>query len=258
MKKIGPHCIIDPRAEIGEDVIIGQGVIIDGPVKIGNNVQIGAYCTISGHVSIGDGNRISPYVTLGAPPQDIKYDESIPSYVEIGNNNIIREYVSIHRATGEGTVTKLGDNCMLMSYAHLGHNCEVGNHVIMANSVQLAGHTIVEDRVVISGLTGTHQFARIGKMAMIGGMSRINQDALPFMITNGNPPTVHGPNVVGLRRNGLSREAINQLRVLYKMLCRSKLPMPKALECIAQEFDPTPEVQYVLDFIEKSKRGVIR
>ncbi len=256
MQNIAANVHIDSRAEIGENVTIQPGVIINGPARIGNNVSIGAYTQIEGNVSLGEQVTIGPFAVLGAAPQDHKYQEE-QSFVEIGPHTVIREYCSIHRGTGENTSTTIGAHCMLMAYSHVGHNCQLGNHVIMANAVQLSGHTTVEDYAIISGLTGTHQFIRIGKMAMIGGMSRINQDALPFIITNGNPPSIYGLNKVGLRRRGMSRETMQLLHGAYRVLFQSKMPFDEALKCCREKYPDTPEVLYLCDFISTSKRGVI-
>jgi len=256
MQKIESNVHIDPRVELGDNVLIQTGAVINGPASIGDNVRIGPYTQIESGVHIDRNVTIGPFVILGAPPQDHKY-KGEPSFVEIGADTIIREYCSIHRGTGKHTSTTIGEHCMLMAYSHVGHNCQVGHHVVMANTVQLSGHTTVEDYAVISGLTGTHQYITIGKMAMIGGMSRINQDALPFIITNGNPPTIYGLNKIGLRRQGIKKETRAKLQSAYRLLFQSSRTLPEALDQCRKEFKEVPEVLYLCDFIKRSKRGVI-
>lgn len=256
MQNIASNVYIDSRTELAETCTIETGAVIKGPARIGNNVKIGAYSVIEGCVSIGQNSSIGPFTVLGAPPQDHKYAGE-ESFVEIGEHTEIREYCSIHRGTGKHTTTSIGSHCMLMAYSHVGHNCRLGDHIIMANCVQLSGHTTVEDYVVISGLSGTHQFTRIGKMAMIGGMSRINRDALPFTITNGNPPAIYGLNKVGLRRQQMKKDVIDNLRAAYRVLFQSRLALPEALKKCEEVYGHVPEIQYMCDFIKSSKRGVI-
>ncbi|MCX7822031.1 MAG: acyl-ACP--UDP-N-acetylglucosamine O-acyltransferase [Syntrophobacterales bacterium] len=259
MSQIHPTAVVHRGAEIGEGTIIEPYVIIGPEVKIGKGNRIGAHTVIEGRTTIGEGNTIFPFVSIGLPPQDISYRDE-PTEVVIGNRNIIREGVTIHRGTIRGTgLTKIGDDNYLMAYSHVAHDCVIGNHVILANCASLAGHVIISDYAVIGGLVGVHQFVRIGKYAFIGGLSGISMDIPPFMIAAGDRAKLYGPNIVGLRRAGFSPETIMSIKRAYKILFRSGLTLQKAINKLRGEKVPSREVEELIEFMEApSKRGVTR
>jgi len=246
--------VVDPTAELGVGVEVGPYCVIGPNVKIGNGVTLASHVTVHPYTSIGDNCRIHSGAVLGGHPQDTKFHGEV-SYVIIGDNNIIREYVTVHRATGEGCATRVGDNNMLMAYCHIGHNAQVGSNITMANYVGISGHVVIEDRVVFGGIVGVHQFVRIGRLAMVGGYSKVVQDVPPFSMVDGRPARVLDLNVVGLRRNGVSPKIRADLRRAFKLLYRSNLNLPQAVEAVRQEVDPSAEIDYVLDFLTNVKFG---
>lgn len=246
--------IVDPRAELSFGVEIGPYCVIGPNVVIGEGTKLAAHVTIEPYTSIGSNCRIHSGTVLGGPPQDSKF-KGETSFLIIGNNNIIREYVTLHRATGEGCATKIGDNNMLMAYCHVGHNAQLGNNITMANYVGLSGHVVVEDRVVFGGLVGVHQFVKIGRFAMVGGFSKVTQDVPPFMLVEGKPSKVKDLNVVGLRRNGVMPKTRAELRRAFKLLYGSDLNLTQAVEAVKQQIDPSPELDYLLEFVTNVRFG---
>jgi UDP-N-acetylglucosamine acyltransferase len=246
--------IVDPMAEIGFGVEIGPYCVIGPNVRIGDGTLLSSHVTIQPYTTIGSNCRIQTGAVLGGPPQDTKFHDEI-SYVAIGDNNVIREYVTIHRASGEGCATRIGDNNMLMAYCHIGHNSQVGSGITMANYVGISGHVTIEDKVVIGGIVGVHQFVRIGRLAMVGGYSKVVQDVPPFSMADGRPAKVCDLNVVGLRRNGVSAKIRADLRRAFKLLYRSNLNLSQAVECLKLEVDPSPEMEYLVEFIKNVKNG---
>ncbi len=236
---IGPHAVLRGNIEIGEGTEISTGVIIEGNVKIGKN------------------NKIFPYATIGLLPQDYAY-KGEASWVIIGDNNIIREYANIHRATGEGKATIIGNNNYLMGFVHLAHNVKVGSNVIIVNTAGLAGYVEVEDHAYVSGLVGVHQFVRIGAYSIVGGVSAVAQDVPPYMLVRGVPASVYGLNLVGLRRKGFSNERIKPIREAFRILYQKGYPTDKAVEILKKEFGENKDIAYLIEFIEKSKRGIIK
>ncbi len=256
--RIHPTAVVHPNAEIGEEVEIGPYAVIGPEVRIGEGTVIQSHVRIEGRVTIGAHNFIAHAAAIGMPPQDLTYQGEATEVV-IGDHNQIREFVTIHRATGEGQRTEIGDHNFLMAYAHVAHNCRVGSHVILVNNAQLAGHVVVEDYAFVSGLVGVHQFTRIGAHSMVGGMSRINQDVPPFMLVEGNPPRVYGPNLVGLRRRGFSREVIQALKEAYRLIWRTPgLTTEEALQRLTASFGALAEIQHLVHFFRTSRRGVIK
>ena len=237
--KIGPYSVIGSNVEIGEDTIVGPHVVITGWTKIGRE------CHIYQGASIGE------------EPQDLKF-KGEKSYTSIGDRTVIREGTTIHRATGEGEETRIGNDCLLMALTHVAHNCVIGNRVIMSNVASLAGHAVVEDRAVIGGMTGVHQFVKIGRNAMIGGMSRLTQDVVPYTIVAGQPAKVAGLNSVGISRAGIELSARRSLKQAYRILYRSGLSLQKAVEIIEQEVAPCEEVDHLLRFLRNADRGICR
>lgn len=257
IRKVHETAVVHPGARIGKDVEIGPYVVIGENVAIGDGTKIGPHVVIDGWTSIGKKCTIYPSVSIGAEPQDLKF-RGEKSYVFIGDNTTIREFATVNRATGEDEETRIGSNCLLQAYTHVAHNCVVGNHVIMSNCATLAGHVIVEDRAVIGGLAGIHQFVKIGRNAMIGGLTKIVQDVPPFVIVDGNPAKVCGLNNVGLARAGVSEVAKRNLKKAYKTLYRSNLSLAQAIAVMEQELDSCEEVEHFLRFLRNAERGICR
>jgi len=255
---IHPTAIVNPGAKIGEDCHIGAFSIVGGKVVLGNRVHLESHIVIDGKTSIGDETQIFPFVSIGLAPQDLKYGGE-PTATEIGKRNHIREFVTVHRGTaGGGGLTKIGDDNLLMAQAHVAHDCRIGNEVIMANAATLAGHVEIADRANIGAYSGVHQFCRIGLEAFVGGYSVIVKDALPFAVSQGNHAKCYGLNRVGMRRRGYSKEIIEKLHRAYHLLLSAKLNTTQAVEKIKEEIKDCAEVDLLVDFIETSKRGVVK
>jgi len=247
--------IIHPKAQIGSDCEIGPYCVIGEHVTLGDGCQLHSHVVIDGHTKLGNENEIFPFASLGLKTQDLKWKGGV-TRTEIGDHNTFREYVTVHSATGDGEVTRIGSHNTILAYCHIAHNCMLGDRIIMSNVATLAGHVTVEDHAVIGGLAAVHQFCRIGKLAMIGGCSKVVQDVPPFMIADGNPAETRTVNKVGLERNGIAEEAQNSLRSAYKILFREGLTIPNALTKIGNELPPLPEIKYLVQFIRASERGI--
>lgn len=256
---IHPTAVVSPEAELAEDVTIEAYSIIGSRVTIGSGTVVESHTVIDGWTGIGAHNRIGPFVTIGQPPQDLTY-QGEETRVIIGDHNVIREHVSIHRGTARGHgVTRVGHHNYIMAYAHVAHDCQIGSHVVLANAVNPGGHVQIEDHAVLGGLVAVHQFTRIGACAFVGGSSALNKDVPPYMIAFGFPARLYGLNIVGLQRKGISSPAIQALRRCFRILFRSGLSVSQGIERVAVEIEPLPEVQYLLDFLRApSKRGVMR
>ncbi|MBN2071338.1 MAG: acyl-ACP--UDP-N-acetylglucosamine O-acyltransferase [Candidatus Krumholzibacteriota bacterium] len=254
---IHDSAIIHKDARIGDKVEVGPFSVIGKDVSIGDGTKVGSNVLIEGHTSIGSGNTIFHGAAIGAPPQDLKFGGE-KSHVRIGNDNVIREFVTINAAVGEGESTLVGDNCLLMAYVHIAHNCVIGNRVILSNAVNLAGHVTVNDWAIIGGMVPVHQFVSIGAHAFIGGGSRIPKDIPPYFKFAGNPPKVSGLNSVGLERRGFSLETRALLKKAYVYLYRSELNVTQAAEKIKEELDQTEEIRTLLEFICNSRRGLTK
>jgi len=260
---IHPTAVIASGAELHPTVRVGAYAVIGSRVKIGADTTIAPHAVLDGWVEIGARNRIFPGAAIGLEPQDLKYDGS-ESLVKMGDDNCIREYVTINRPTFAGEVTALGNNNLLMAYSHVGHNCVIEDQVIIANSVALSGHVYIESRARISGVLGIHQFVHIGRMAMVGGMSRINRDVPPYMLVEGNPARVRSLNLVGLKRAGMMDAdrvaAFQALKKAFRLLYRAGLPLQEALE----KLDLLPDSEYVHHLrhfihlsLQDNRRGLI-
>jgi UDP-N-acetylglucosamine acyltransferase len=248
---IHPTAFIHPGAQLHPTVEIGAYAVIGNKVKVGPETTIGAHVVLEGPTEIGARNKIFPGAVIGLEPQDLKY-EGAPSWVRIGDNNQIREYVTINRATGAGEATLIGNNNLLMAYVHVAHNCLIENSVVIANAVALAGHVHIESKAVIGGVLGIHQFVHIGRMAMVGGMSRIDRDVPPYMLVEGNPARVRSLNQVGLKRAGLTAAQIGQLKKAFRTLYRSEQTFSQALEHL--ELLPDNEhIQHLRQFLQQSQ-----
>jgi UDP-N-acetylglucosamine acyltransferase len=255
--------VIHARAELHPTVQVGAYAVIGERVKVGPGTVIGHHAVIEGWTEIGDRNQIFPGAAIGLEPQDLKYDGS-PSLVKIGNDNLIREYVTINRATGTGEATVLGDHNLLMAYVHVGHNCQIEDRVVISNGTALAGHIRIESRAVISGVLGIHQFVHVGRLAMIGGMSRINRDVPPYMLVEGNPARVRALNKVGLERSGIAMmaegRAMRALKKAFRILYRSGLSLEQALDQLNLLADQEV-IQHLQQFLllshQPGRRGAI-
>jgi UDP-N-acetylglucosamine acyltransferase len=254
---IHPTAIVDPRARLGHDVRIGPFSVIGPEVEIGPGCVIGSSVLIEGRTVLGANNQVFHGAAIGSVPQDLKYTGE-PSWVEIGDENVIREYATIHLATGEGEKTRVGDGNLLMAYVHIAHNCHIHDGTIIANAVNLAGHVEVEDYAIIGGMTPVHQFVRIGRHAFVGGGSRLPQDVPPFVKVAGNPVEVAGINAIGLKRHGFTPEELLNLKKAYRLLYRAGLNVSQALERIASECKLTPNLEDLMAFIRRSERGIVR
>lgn len=253
---IHPASIIEDGAKIGSGVTVEAYAVVKSTVTLEDGATIKSHAYIDGNTTIGEGTTIYPGACIGTKTQDLKF-RGENTYVQIGKNCEIREYVTINSSCQEGSVVTVGDNCLIMAYCHIAHNCEVGNRVIMSNNATLAGHVIVEDYAIIGGMTPVHQFVRIGKNAMVGGMSRVTHDIPPFTIGAGIPFKFGGLNIIGLKRHGFPLQTRKELSLAFKILYRSKLNLESALERIAEEVEPLPEVRYLINFCRNSKRGLM-
>lgn len=253
-KTVHETAVIDPNAQLGEGVQVGPFCVIGSNVVIGDGTVIGAHVVIEPWTTVGNECRIYTGAVLGGVPQDQKF-KGERSFLTMGDRNIIREYVTIHRATGEGNSTTIGNDNMLMAYCHIGHNCTLGNNITMANMVGISGHVSIEDRSVFGGMVGVHQFVRIGKLAMLGGYSKVAQDVPPFMMVDGRPVKVYDLNVRGLRRSGVGPGVRSGLRQAYKLLYRSNLNLSQAIEAIEAEVEQSPERDYLLNFVRNIRFG---
>jgi UDP-N-acetylglucosamine acyltransferase len=249
---IHPTAVISPRARIASDARVGPYVVIEDDVVIGEGCEIASHAVIKQFTTLGRGNRVFEHAVLGGLPQDVKFKGETTRLV-IGDDNLIREGVTLHRASGEGEETRIGSRNFLMIGVHVAHNCVVGDDNIFANEVALAGHIAIEDHVLLSNNVGAHQFVRMGRYAMVGGKSKIVQDVLPFFITDGNPSRVRGLNSVGLRRAGFSSDERSALKNAYRILLRSHLALEDALREMAELNDSN--VNHLINFIRGSERG---
>jgi len=256
MTKIHPTAIVDSKAEIGEDCDIGPYCVIGEHVVIGPGCRLVSHVVIDGHTRLGRQNTIYPFASIGLRTQDLKWKGGL-TRTEIGDQNTIREYVSIHSATGDGEVTVIGSQNTILAGSHLGHNVIMGNKCIVSMAA-LAGHVIMEDSALVGGLAAVHQFCRIGTMAIIGGISKVIQDVPPYMLVDGNPAEVKALNKVGLDRNGVSEEAQAALKQAHRILFRDGLTIPNALAKVEAEVAGLPEIRHLVNFVRASERGVTR
>ncbi len=257
MNRIHPTAIVGSNAKIADDVEIGPYSIIDDGVVIGAGTMIGSSVKLADGAVIGENVRISHGAVIGTTPQDLKFGGEKTRAV-IGDNTVIREYVTVNRGTKAHGETTVGRDCMLMAYSHIAHDCIIGNNVIMANSVNLAGHIEVDDYAILGGVLPVHQFVKIGAHCMIGGGFRVQQDICPYSLVGGYPLRVVGINSVGLRRRGFPPSSISNLEKAFKLLFFSGLNTTQALEAIKSDLEITSEVQTVLSFFARSNRGVVK
>lgn len=253
--RIHPSALVDASAELGADVEIGPWAMVGPRCTVGDGSVIAARATLERNVRVGQRVRVGTGSILGGDPQDLKY-RGEETWVDIGDDTTIREYVTVNRGTAHSITTTVGRNAFLMTYVHVAHDCHVGDNVIISNSTQLAGHVTVEDRATISGLCAVHQFARIGRHAFIGGCSRVVQDVPPFVRAAGSPIKLFGLNSIGLQRSGFDPALVAELKRAYRYCFRSDLNLTQGLERARAEIADVPEVRQFLSFIEASQRGV--
>jgi UDP-N-acetylglucosamine acyltransferase len=257
--QIHATAMIGPEVKLGDGLVIGPYAVIDGEVSIGDRTEVGAHATIAGPTKMGCGNRVFPHASIGTDPQDKKYQRGQRTFLEVGDNNIFREFVTVNRGTLEGaTVTRIGSGNLFMAYAHVAHDCVIGNDCVFANLATLAGHVIIEDRVIVGGITGVHQFVRIGKMAMVGGCTKITQDVAPFALCDGNPTELYGVNLVGLKRANFTPATVKALKESFRILFFSGLARSTAVDRVEKEVELLPEVQHLLGFVKASERGLLK
>ena len=255
---IHPLAFVDPAARLGDGITVGPFAVIGPRVEIGDGTEIGAGAQIQGPTRIGRENRIYPQAAIGFDPQDLKF-QGEEVRLEIGDRNQLREFCTVHRGTSKGGgITRVGSDSLFMAYTHIAHDCQVGSRVIFANNATLAGHVEVHDDANISAFSSVHQFCRVGRHAYVGGYTVATLDALPFVKTVGQKPACYGLNSIGLKRKGISAETIRKLEAAYRILVRSRLPTPKAVEQIRAELAGDPDIDYLIAFVESSQRGVIK
>jgi UDP-N-acetylglucosamine acyltransferase len=249
--------IVHPNARVGANAEIGPYCIVGENVTIGPRTVLQAHVVVNGWTDIGEDCQIYPFATIGASSQDRKYSGE-RAFTKVGSRTVLREYVSVQRATGADTITSVGDDCLLLAYVHIAHNCVVGNSVTMSNLAQLAGHVEIGDYATIGGQAGIHQFTRIGRYAMVGGASKLTKDAPPFFLIEGNPARAYGLNSVGLRRSGFSVEERNQIKKFYKILYDPKLNVSQAIDAMKAEVSTDPGRELIAFLEAPSERGVLK
>jgi UDP-N-acetylglucosamine acyltransferase len=255
---IDPRAVVHEGARLADGVVVGPYCVVGPEVTIGDRTKLASHVVIDGRVTLGPDNAVAPFASLGGPPQDLKYAGEATS-VTIGARNRICEYVTVSRGTaGGGGITRIGDDNLLMAYAHIAHDAHVGSRIVFANAATLAGHVEVGDDATVGAFSGVHQFCRVAKHAFIGGYSVVTQDALPWVLTVGNRAEGHGVNIVGLKRKGYPAETIDAIKKCYLTLFRSKMLLDDALAKVEAESGGIAEVRYFLEFVRSSKRGVVR
>ncbi|MCX5687826.1 MAG: acyl-ACP--UDP-N-acetylglucosamine O-acyltransferase [Candidatus Omnitrophica bacterium] len=257
MNKIHTTAIVDKKAKLADDIEVGPYAIIGPNAEIAKGVVVGGHATIEGYATIGEGTCIFTGAVIGSAPQDLKY-KGKKSFLKIGKKNVIREYVTMNPGTEEGSFTSVGDENLFMAYSHVAHDCRVGNNCVIANVGTLAGHVTLEDKVVLGGFAGVHQFTRVGKMSIIGGCSKVVQDVPPFSTCDGNPAKVYGLNLIGITRAGMPKDAQARLRRAFKILFHSGLILKNGIEKVKKNIGSFEEIEYLLNFIKNSERGVCR
>lgn len=257
MSNIHPTAIVSPKAKLANDIIVGPFAIINDDVEIDEGCEIGPNAVIYDFARIGKRVKIFQGASVSNLPQDLKFDKG-KTLLKIGDDTTVREFATLHRGTHATGETRIGKNCLLMAYSHVAHDCHIGDNCIIANGVQLAGHVEIEDTVIIGGLAAVHQFSKIGKHAMVGGGSMANMDVPPFIMTSGYPARFMGLNIVGLRRRGFSNEEIDAIKETYRIFYNSGMNPIAAKEKIVEKFGTQQHVKSILEFMEKSTRGLVR
>ncbi|MDD3295852.1 MAG: acyl-ACP--UDP-N-acetylglucosamine O-acyltransferase [Candidatus Omnitrophica bacterium] len=253
--QIDKRALVDSSAQLGKNITIGPYAIIGAEVKLGDGCRIDSFAQIMGYTQLGENCHIFTNAVIGNTPQDLKY-KGEKTFLFIGKNNIIREFVTINPGTEKGSKTSVGDNNLIMAYSHIAHDCVIGSNNILANASTLAGHVEIGNNVVIGGLVAIHQFCRLGDYSIIGGCSKVVQDIVPYSMCDGHPAVVRGLNLVGLRRADFSRQLLGDLRKAFKILFFEDHPMDVSRRLIKEKLSSSAELEYLLDFISASKRGV--
>lgn len=251
---IHPTAVVDPAAELGPEVTVGAYAVIGRDTQIGAGSTIAPFVVIHPYTSLGPRCQVHSGAVLGGVPQDAKF-KGERSFLRLGADNEVREFVTLHRASGEDEATVIGDRNLLMAYSHIGHNCTMGSEVLIANAVGIGGHCVIEDFVNIGGLIGMHQYITVGSLAMVGGLSRIVRDVPPYTIVEGNPARPRGVNLRGLQRHGVPENTRDALRRLFRLMFRSDLNISDAIEKFMEESEPAPEVQYLIEFMRRVDQG---
>jgi len=256
---IHPTAVVHPEVKIPDSCTIGPFCTVGAGVEMGEHCELVSHLVLEGPTRLGSHNKIYPFSAIGIGPQDLSY-RGEPTRLEIGDRNMIREYVTIHRGTVKGgQLTKIGSDCLIMAYAHIAHDCLIADHVIMANAATLAGHVTVEEWAVVGALCPVHQFVRIGAHSYVGGGTTITQDVLPFSKTSAvREVHAYGANAVGLERRGFSKERVRAIQLAFRTLIASKLNTTQAIERIRSKGGVTEDVEVLLKFIESSERGILK
>ena len=257
MTAVHPSAFVSPKAELGANVSVGPCAVIEDEVAIGDDCRIHAFASIQQYTRMGRGNVVHSYALVGGIPQDLKFAGEA-SRLEIGDNNTIREFATLHRGTkGGGGITRIGSDNLIMAYCHIAHDCILGSSIVMSNGATLAGHVELFDHAIIGGLSALHQFVRVGRHAFVGGMTGISQDLPPYMMAVGNRSGIHGPNLVGLRRLKAPSATVTAIRAAFRTIWHSDLPRAEALEKASLDFSDIPEIQEIVEFVRSSPRGVL-
>jgi UDP-N-acetylglucosamine acyltransferase len=252
---IHSSAIVHPGAQVGAGCEIGPYCIIGEHVTLGEKCKLYSHVVIDGHTRLGRENEIFPFASIGLKTQDLKWKGGL-TRLQIGDHNTFRECVTIHSATGDGEVTRVGSHNHILAYSHIAHNCLLGDHIIMSNVATLGGHVTVGDYAVIGGLAAIHQFCRIGKLSMVGGCSKVVQDVPPFMMADGNPAETRTINKIGMERNGVSEKAQSAMRQAYKILFREGLTLRNAVVKVEKKLPKLPEIEHLVQFVRSSERGI--
>jgi UDP-N-acetylglucosamine acyltransferase len=255
--QVHPSAVIDPDAEIGAGCEIGPYCVLGPGVVLGEGCWLQHHVSLNGPSRIGRGNQFFSFSSIGQRTQDLKY-EGEPTYLEVGDENTFREFVTVNRGTSPGAKTVIGSRNNFLAYCHIAHDCTVGDHVVFSNNGTLAGHVVVEDHVVLGGFTAVHQYCRIGRYAMTGGCSKIVQDLPCYMIADGNPARVRGINKTGLERHGFHAEAMRQIKEAYRILYRGESNVAQAIEQMREQMHDSPEIEHLIAFVTQSARGIIK
>lgn len=258
MIQIDKLAVVHPDAEIGENCVIGPFCTVAADTRIGANTRLRSHVVVEPHTTIGTDCDVFPYVTLGMQSQDLKHVPDTVCYTEIGDRNIIREFVSVHGGTEEGSSTTIGNDCALLAHSHVAHNCHVGNRVVMSHGATLAGHVIIGDHANIGGLAAIHQFCHVGKAAMIAGMARAIQDVLPFTIAEGHPAHMRVINKVGMERAGYTSEQVAEVRKAFRILFLREMRLEEAVKEVQEAFPDSESVALMLEAVTSSQRGLAR
>ena len=254
---IHPLAVVHSGAELGADVSIGPFCTVGPNVRLGDRVVLRSHVSVDGCATLGVGCEVWPFASIGGKTQDLKFKGGAPR-LAVGENTVIRECATLNCATFDGGETRVGSKCLLMAYCHVAHDCVVGDRVIMANNATLAGHVLIEDDAILGGMAGIHQFVRIGRMSILWGCTKAVKDVPPYMMADGDPLKILGPNKVGLERHGISPETQQLLKQAYKIVFHTDLTTAKALDRIQAELTPVPEIQNFVEFIRTSERGIAK